>query len=143
MTRTEHLNGKVQRISLPAITGAPAQSPPGPKRLLLPQGELAHFYDGEEGIRYLAFVEFLPNCVRGNHYHVVKKEYVYIIRGKVELLVADPATGLKESVPLATGDLAIVPPGVAHAVRTIEAGEGVEFSPAPFNAQDVQPFRLT
>src|SRR5207244_7219783 len=73
MTESTFLSGKVLRRSLPVVQPASGSGAPSLKRLLLPQGELAQFYDGEEPIRYLAYIELRPGVVRGNHYHKVKE----------------------------------------------------------------------
>jgi mannose-6-phosphate isomerase-like protein (cupin superfamily) len=130
------LAGKVLKHSLPVLT------PNGPqeanlKRLQLPQGELAQFYNGEEGMRYIAFIALQPGGLRGNHYHKTKQEWMYLIEGEVELLVEDVASQKRESVLLQTGDLTRIAPGVAHALRTIKAGQAVEFSPNCYERGDV------
>lgn len=142
-TRT-WLDGRVTRSTLPTYSSLQPKPPSGPKRLQLGQGELAHFYDGEDGgIEYLAFLEFLPDGIRGNHLHQRKREYLYIIRGEVDLVVqdvTDPAS--REKIPLRAGDLAFITPGIAHALQTRIAGEGVEFSRGRFDPADVQAFAL-
>jgi hypothetical protein len=72
---TTLLNGKVLKRSLPLLQLPLGPDAPALKRLLLPQGELAQFYDAEQGIRYMAFIKLLPGQVRGNHYHKVKKNW--------------------------------------------------------------------
>jgi uncharacterized cupin superfamily protein len=123
------------------------QLPLGPdapvlKRLLLPQGELAQFYDAEEGVRYMAFIELLPGQVRGNHYHKVKEELVYVIRGEVLLSVADIDSKAHASLALRAGDLAVIRTGIAHAIRTVEPGQAIEFAIARFDAADIHRFPL-
>src|SRR5258705_6781662 len=69
MSETSLLSGKVTRQSLPILQPPTAPGSPVLKRLKLPQGELAQFYDGEPGIQYIAYIELLPGNPRGNHYH--------------------------------------------------------------------------
>lgn len=142
MSPTHFLEGKVQKWSLPVIQGTPPAGSEGLKRLLLSQGELAQFYDGEPGIRYIAFAELRSACVRGNHYHNVKEEFVYIISGASLLVVEDIASRARDSVTLQTGDLVFIPTRIAHAFRPVQAGQAVEFSSARFDAADVQRFPL-
>jgi mannose-6-phosphate isomerase-like protein (cupin superfamily) len=134
--------GKVQKWSLPAIQGSPPAAAPGLKRLLLPQGELAQFYDGEQGIRYIAFAELRRDCVRGNHYHNVKEEFVYIISGETLLVVEDIESKARASTTLQAGDLVFISTRIAHALRPIHSGQAIEFSNARFDAQDVHRFPL-
>ncbi len=137
------LGGRVRKRSLPVLPGPPPAGAPPLKRLKLAQGELAHVYDGEEGVRYIAIVELRPGTIRGNHFHHRKEESVYVIRGELLLAVQDPGSSLPpETLNLKAGDLAFIPAGIAHAYRTTEAGEAVEFSPVRFDASDVQGFRV-
>jgi len=137
------LDGRVAKWSLPALELPLGPDAPALKRLRLPQGELAQFYDADEGIRYLAFIELLPGQVRGNHYHRVKEELLYVIRGEVVLCVADIESKARADVTLRAGDLAVIRTRIAHALRTVEAGQAIEFSPARFDAADIHPFLLS
>ena len=142
MIETNHFNGKVQKRCLPLFQGAPPADAAGPKRLLLAQGELAHFYDGEQGIRYAAFIELRTGGVRGNHWHRRKEEQIYVISGELLLVAQNGENGPRVSVSLKAGDLAIIACGVYHALKTVEPGQAIEFSSTRFDATDVQPFTL-
>jgi uncharacterized cupin superfamily protein len=121
------------------IEGNPPDSAPRLKRLALPQGELAHFSDGEK-IDYIAFVELRLGGIRGNHYHQKKEEAVYIIRGEMLLFIQDIQTRERAALTLQAGDLAVVPTQIAHAYQTTRPGDAVEFSRAKFDAADVHRF---
>ena len=136
------LNGKVLKQSLPVLQLPLGPDAPALKRLLLPQGELAQFSDAAEGVRYLAFIELVPGQVRGNHYHTVKEELVYVIRGEVLLIVEDIDSKARASVALRTGDLGVIRTGIAHAYRTLEAGQAIEFSVARFDPADIHRYLL-
>jgi mannose-6-phosphate isomerase-like protein (cupin superfamily) len=130
------LSGKVIKRTLPLFQGPTGPDAPTLKRVLLPQGELAPFHDADEAMRYIAFIELREGGARGNHYHKNKKEFVYIIQGEVQLVVEDLATRERASVPLETGDLAEIPTGVAHVLRTVKPGQAIEFSPSRFDPTD-------
>jgi mannose-6-phosphate isomerase-like protein (cupin superfamily) len=142
MSQPTFLNGRVRKVSLPAFELPLAADAPTVKRLLLPQGELGQFYDGDEGMRYLAFIELRPGTVRGNHYHKRKEEWVYFIKGEVLLIAQDIETKSRETIPLKTGDLAIIQTGIAHALQVQAPGQAVEFSPARFDPLDIHKFPL-
>ncbi len=142
LTEVRLLNGKVRKWTLPVFQGPPQPGVSGIKRLFLQQGELAQFYDADEGMRYMAFVELLFNQLRGNHFHQRKQEWIYLISGESALLLADTGSQERASVELKAGDLAFIPPGVAHALRTVHPGHAVEFSPIRFDPKDVHPYRL-
>ena len=141
MQERSYLNGRVLKWCLPVIEGNPAVDAPRLKRLALPQGELAHFSDGEN-IEYIAFVELRPGGTRGNHFHQKKEEAVYVIRGEMVLIVQDVWTGERDALTLETGDLAVVSTQIAHAYQTRRPGDAVEFSKARFDAADVYRFPL-
>jgi mannose-6-phosphate isomerase-like protein (cupin superfamily) len=139
----EYLGGRVRKLSLPRLeTPAPAYGPPL-KRLALPQGELAQIHDSDQGMRYLAVIEFRPGGVRGNHYHKHKEEWVYLIEGEVGLTVEDMRTRTRESLVLVAGDLVRIGLEVAHAFQTLEPGRAIEFSPSRFDAEDTHRKMVT
>jgi hypothetical protein len=136
------LDGKVVRQSLPAIPVPVGADVPKLKRLMLPQGELAQIYDADEGIRYMAVIELRPDNARGNHYHKIKVEWVYVTAGEVLLVVEDVESRRRESVPMRAGDLAVIQTGIAHALRVTAPGEAIEFSGARFDAADIYRYPL-
>ena len=142
MAETEYLAWRVVKWSLPVISGRPGPDAPMLKRLLLPQGELAQVHDSEEGIRYLAFIETRSGSVRGNHYHKIKEERIYVLQGELLVLVEDVETKARASVPLRTGELLLIQTVVAHLLQTVEPGQAIEFSKARFNPADSFPFSL-
>jgi quercetin dioxygenase-like cupin family protein len=137
MAQSSFLNGKVLQQSLPQVrlpTGADA---PTLKRLQLPQGELAQIHDAEEAIHYMAIIELRAGTVRGNHYHKVKKEFVYVIEGEVLLVVEDIELLGRAECRLRAGDLAVIQTGIAHALCVTKPGQAIEFSPARFDPGDI------
>lgn len=130
------LEGKVFIRSLPVLVKRPGDGAPALKRLMLPQGELAQFYDSDLPIRYLAFVELRPGCARGNHFHQVKEEHIYLIAGEMELLVCDLDAGARCTIILRAGDYVAIRPRVAHTLRPLAAGQAIEFSPTRFDPAD-------
>lgn len=129
-------SGKVRKGSLPTFSGSPGPDAPSLKRLLLPQGELAAFYNSEEGIRYIAYIELRAGTARGNHYHKVKQEYIYLLNGTVSLFLEDLESKAEEVLPMIPGDLVLILPGIAHTLSVEKSGEAIEFSPAQFDPND-------
>jgi len=142
MNEISFLDGKVVKRSLRIFEGAPPAGTIGPKRLILPQGELANFYDEPEGIRYLAYIELRQDSIRGNHLHRVKEEQVYIIQGEALLVIQEPSSGKKESINLSPGDLVKISTGIAHALKAVQRGHGIEFSTAQFDPTDIERVKL-
>ena len=138
----ELLEGRIRKWTLPALALPLPGSAPRLKRLKLPQGELAHIYDGPNGIQYIAFLELLGNGVRGNHFHRHKQEYIYLSSGEVEFYVVLPGIEPREQFLLRAGELAFIDCGVAHAFKTVQPGHAIEFSAARFDAVDTYPFAV-
>ena len=145
MSEEKYLGGKVLKRTLAVV------HPPVPpdstvlKRLMLPQGELAQFFDGEEPARYIAYIELAAGGVRGNHFHKVKAEWVYLIKGEVVVHLLDLESDARDKLTLREGDLAFISTHVAHALQTLQAGQAIEFSSARFDPADIhrmQVFKL-
>lgn len=131
------LEGRVTLQSLPEFS-VPQPAMPMLKRLCLPQGRLDQVYHGDEGIRYLAVVEYMPGNNRGNHVHERKSEFSYLISGKVRLVLEDPSTRKRECLQMVPGDLAFIQAGIAHVVQPLDAGLGLEYSTTPFDPEDTR-----
>ena len=136
------LDGRVKKVSLPVFSSPPGTDAPLLKRLLLPNGELAQFADGAEPLRYVAAVELRPGGIRGNHYHLHKHESLYLFSGALTLFVGDPGSGARGRLDMSAGDLAIIPPGIAHALQVLQPGIAIEFAPQPFDPADTLRFAL-
>jgi uncharacterized cupin superfamily protein len=143
MVESRFLTGKVIKRSLPEVQPPFGPEAPELKRLMLPQGELAQFFNGQESIQYIAFIELQPGITRGNHYHKAKAEWVYLIRGTMRLLVQDVESNGRERIELRAGDLVFIQTGVAHALEPLEPGQAIEFSSARFDATDIYKFAVT
>jgi mannose-6-phosphate isomerase-like protein (cupin superfamily) len=135
MSHDSAFGGRATRTSLPAVEPGAVNQPPL-KRLILLQGDLAQLYDADEGLRYLAWLELISGSVRGNHYHREKREFFYLISGRVDLVLEDPDSGARVKWQLASGDLVFLEPGIVHAYCPTADGQAVEFSPQRFRVED-------
>jgi len=106
-----------------------------PKRIFLEKGELAEIYNSSEPIRHIAYIEFPRGKTRGGHYHA-RQEYFYIIRGEMELEIADSDTKETKKVRIKEGDLISIAPKIAHRIKTLKAGHSIEFSNKLFKPED-------
>ena len=72
-----------------------------------------------EQIGDLHLVSLQPGAVRGNHLHLVAREWMIILGGRVSLAWRQPGeTGVTlESCDLTAPAALEIPPGVAHTVR--------------------------
>jgi mannose-6-phosphate isomerase-like protein (cupin superfamily) len=137
------LSGRVLKRSLPALLPPTAADAPALKRLMLPQGELAQIHDSAGPIHYLAYIELRDGTERGNHYHLAKDEFVYLIQGELQLAVEDIESKVRESVLLQEGDLVFISSRVAHALHILKSGHAIEFSGTRFDAADTHRYPLT
>ena len=62
---------------------------------------------------------FLPNKIRGNHYHPEFVEYFLVISGSVIMVTKDPDTGKEINVQAGAGICFRTPPNTPHAVHAI------------------------
>lgn len=136
------LDGKVRKRSLPVLSQPAPRSAGGPARIILAQGELANFYDADEGVRYLAFLELKEGTVRGNHLHRVKEEQLYLVSGELLLVAQAGQDGARISLTLLPGDLVEIATGVAHAFKPVRTGYAVEFSKTRFDPSDSERVTL-
>ncbi len=85
--RKTFLQDQVTVWTLPQVQPGPAGAELLLKRVMLPQGELAQFHDSDEPMRYIAAIELKAGTIRGNHYHKIKREYVYVLSGRLTLVL--------------------------------------------------------
>ena len=72
-------------------------------------------------IKQVSVASIKPGQVRGNHYHLNKKEWFLVIGGKAEFYLADSKTKEKICLKLFPGKPKIITifPKVAHAVKNV------------------------
>lgn len=87
-------------------------------------------------MRYIAAIELKAGSVRGNHYHKVKREYVYVLSGRLTLVLQKLESKKRESAEMSAGDLALITPGIIHALQVKQDGLAVEFSANRFDPND-------
>jgi mannose-6-phosphate isomerase-like protein (cupin superfamily) len=136
------LAGRVTKRTLPLVQPSSTPDSRSLKRLMLPQGELAQFYDGDDGIRYIAQIELQAGSVRGNHFHKVKQEWVYMMSGEVTLVVENLESKAREITLLTVGDLVFIQTGVVHALQVTKSGQAIEFSTSRFDPADIYRHKL-
>ncbi len=124
----------VQVHSLPCFTGSDFS--PGPKRLMLPQGEMSLLHPACPEIRTLCHLVFQKNTKRGGHYHREKTEYLYLITGEVSLSTRDRETGEQSEFSLKGGDLVVITPNIEHSYLCTVDGIAVEFTSFAPNPAD-------
>ncbi len=107
----------------------------GAKRWGEERGEFVQVSYGEE-IRHLAFFEIRTGFLRGEHYHLLKEEIFYIVKGVVRGCFVDLDTGEKAEVILMKGQRARVKPRCWHSFCGLEDASVVEYSPQIYDSSD-------
>ena len=133
------LSGKVWKRALPVFTGPPEPGAPSLKRMLLPQGELAQVHDSDEGIHFLACIELREGTTRGNHFHKVKREFIYLLSGAFVLLLEDVASKVRETMAVSPGELVFISTEVAHTLRLRSPARLLSFRQAPIRPRGHLP----
>ncbi len=111
-------------------------------RILTPAGEIAQIVSGNS-FNFLAYIEFENSkAPRGNHYHTVKEEFLYVIKGRLRAIYKDIDSGETEEVILETGDLINLKPQCAHVYFALEYTQTLEFSNFPYDPTDTQRYVL-
>ena len=75
-----------------------------------------------DDIKQISVASIKPGCVRGNHYHLNKTEWFFVIGGKAEFYLENPKT--KEKIRLKLNPkkpkVITVFPKIAHAVKNTD-----------------------
>lgn len=94
----------------------------------------------DKSYQYLALIGFKSGIARGGHYHVLKKEIFFVVRGDIRLSVASKsAFDKKETITLSGGDLVEIDAGVWHLYEPLSDAEALDFSPDKYVDGDTYP----
>lgn len=74
------------------------------------------------------------------HYHKIKDETFYILKGKIALLIASPKR-LLEKIVLKKGDSIRIPPKTSHQVIALETTDIIEISTQHFETDSYRIIR--
>jgi dTDP-4-dehydrorhamnose 3,5-epimerase-like enzyme len=79
---------------------------------------------------------FLPNKIRGNHFHPEFVEYFLIVDGSVVMVTKDPETGKEVNMLASRGVCFRTPPNTPHAVHAITSAVCISLLTKPWNECD-------
>jgi mannose-6-phosphate isomerase-like protein (cupin superfamily) len=79
---------------------------------------------------------------RGHHYHEKKREYFYILSGEIELCVEDIETSEQKTFIVKAGSRLTISNRVAHAFRSLDYSQVLEYSPEPYDPSDTYPYTV-
>jgi mannose-6-phosphate isomerase-like protein (cupin superfamily) len=75
------------------------------------------------------------------HFHMDKKETMFLNRGDVTLKLIDPEDGTEYNVRLFTGDSILIPQGQPHQIIANEESELIEFSTTHFDSDSFRIYK--
>jgi quercetin dioxygenase-like cupin family protein len=94
---------------------------------------------GDQAIRRLIFVVSKKGSVRGNHFHRKAGHFVYIVEGRIRLVVRAEKKVRRHN--LAAGTVVWIPPLVEHAFYAVTDSKALEYSDGPYSPDDAFPAR--
>lgn len=90
---------------------------------------------GETG--EVMYSSILPGCIRGNHYHKVKTEYLCVVSGRMKVKMRQVQTGERKEFEVAGDNLENIEvlPFWTHSLENISDNEAhyIEYANRPFN----------
>ena len=100
-------------------------------------GALSAYYYNGEPMKYLAYIEFLPNTPRGGHLHKTKEENMCVISGtlKARYWLPKNSNDVLE-LTLKQGDIVNIKSGCAHIYNSDTGAVALEFSPQNYTEAD-------
>lgn len=109
----------------------------------MPAGDFVQVANGD-AVRFVAHLEFraASGASRGNHYHLLKTEWLTVIRGRLSARYHDLDTGTRFDTVLEPGDQVRVSPRCAHSYAALEDAAAVECASHAFDGGDAVAFRF-
>ena len=75
----------------------------------------------EKPVKQIYIASIKPGCVRGNHYHLKRMEWFFIVAGKAKLSLQDIKTKEKISFKLSPREPKVITifPNISHAIKNV------------------------
>lgn len=107
------------------------------------KGEITRISINDQ-INYIAHLDYkVGNAIRGNHYHLIKKEFLYLCKGKIKGFFKDINNDTLYEELIEEGTLVQINPRCIHAFEAIENGYAIEYSPNSFNETCTDSYFIT
>lgn len=76
----------------------------------------------EKEVKHIGIIFSNPGSVRGNHYHKKSTQYMYVIKGRMEMRTKDMRTENSEveTKTIEEGDIITIPAMIAHSFKAFE-----------------------
>ena len=98
----------------------------------------------KEVTEHATLITSVKGAVRGNHYHKETFQFIYVLRGRINVLTKELESEVV-SVIIEAGDLAEHPPMEVHTMIALEDSEFMVFTRGPRGGMDYESdtYRLT
>jgi len=83
-----------------------------------------------EIIEHVTIISSKKGAIRGDHYHRESVQYVFVLKGSLELFTQMPGEEIKTTI-IRTGDLALTSPMEKHTMVAIEDSEFLVLTRGP------------
>ncbi|MBI4678724.1 MAG: cupin domain-containing protein [Elusimicrobia bacterium] len=100
------------------------------------RGAIRDILDGVH-VNAVTLVTSKRGSSRGNHFHKKTTQYLYVLDGRLRY-VSRKGKGALRSVILRPGDIAVSPPGEAHAVVALEDSSFIAISWGPRHGKNYE-----
>ena len=92
----------------------------------------------------VTLIHSTAGAIRGNHYHKDTEQWLYVVRGQLEIAWQEHHREVKSGSYLYAGQMMHSPPGEAHAVKALTDAVFIVMTRGPRNGADYEsdPFRL-
>lgn len=94
------------------------------------RGEITHILERED-LRHVSLITCKKNSVRGQHFHKLDHQYLFVLSGTFRYTTKDVNQGEWRVEILKPGSLAYTPPYIAHKLRALSNGMVLQLSTAP------------
>ena len=88
-------------------------------------------------VRHVSSLWTRGGSVRGNHYHLKKDQWLYMVQGEALALLRDTRTGAIREGRIVEGDVLHIPRLVTHAFRFPVDSHAIEMASEPFDPDDL------
>jgi dTDP-4-dehydrorhamnose reductase len=89
-----------------------------------------------QGLKWeeINYVESVKGSVRGNHYHKVTREGIFIIDGKIRIILVDLAKSSKRTFVAKAGDVLLINPNTVHTFKMLSKSRWINLLSQPFDS---------
>lgn len=132
----------VEKVTVCRLPMTQSPIPAGGGRIFSETGEIAQILNEQDSYSFLAYISFVPDSprLRGNHYHGLMTETMYLIRGSLLARYRNLETGAEATLELTAGDLVTIAPNCAHVYLPLQETDALEIGKEIYHPDDTHPY---